>query len=99
MWGVPDDYPVGEAPFAPNRPPGLHLSEDFAPTTEVDFFNLFLGPEQLVYIVEFTNMYAQAHIDAHLSYKNKDGKSAYQQSVLAEASGELVTINTPKGLF
>ena len=59
--------------FQPNRDPGLHLPDNFQPTSEVDFFRLFFTTALVGALVNFTNIYAATHILTHSSYADSDG--------------------------
>ena len=57
-------------PFAPHRPPGIHLETPVlrgSMTTELDFFRLFLTPQMVSAIVTHTNTYALVKV-ANKSY-------------------------------
>ena len=60
-------------PFNPATQPGFHPPDGFAPTCERDFFELFFSGV-VDNIVEFTNVYAAAHLAERSSYAEANGE-------------------------
>ena len=52
---------------------GMQLPAGFVPTSELDFFKLFMGDDVLNSIAQFTNMYAEKNIASKPSHANPDG--------------------------
>ncbi len=52
----------------------MHLPPGDVFTSEIDFFRLFYTPQQVDQIAQFTNTYADVHIDGIKRYQNGDGR-------------------------
>ena len=73
-WDDEDNTPgAGHDEFEPNRPPGIHLPEDFEAIAPVDFFKLFFSVALVESIATFTNNYAVQHIVKFSTYGDRYG--------------------------
>lgn len=75
-WDTQDTQPEIPA-FTPHREPGAHFPDNFQPTRELDFFQLYFSMEMIGAIVNFTNTYATMKIADYNSYQSEDGSWNY----------------------